>query len=124
MGRGFALIGVIIVVAIGGYLYTKQIQEVTPGGTTPQTTIETTAVRNDLLAIANAERRYFATNGKYASFDELRTNGDIQIPRRANYAYSAEVTSTGFEIIATYSGSDSNAPERLSMDETMTLKEN
>src|SRR6266850_8437673 len=123
MGRAFGFLSLIIVVAIGGYLYTKQVQSVTSvGGSTPQTTIDVTAVRNDLLALANAERRYFASNGKYATLEELRTNGDLSsIPTRPNYSYSAQTTDTSFNIIASYSGPDPKAPKRIAVDETMAI---
>ena len=111
----------IIVVAVGGYLYMNQMQTATPGGTTPKVTIDVTAVRNDLLAIANAERRYWATNAKYASLDELRSNGDTPIPSRANYTYSADITDDAFKIIATYSGSDPTTPKSITVDETMAM---
>ena len=121
MGRAVALLTLTIVLGIGLYLYTKDVQTVTPGGVTPKTTIDVTAVRNDLMAIANAERRYWATNSRYAPLGELRANGDIQIPTRANYTYSADAGETSFRIIAVYSGPDPNAPKRISVDETMTL---
>ena len=121
MGRSFGFIMVVIVVAIGGYLYTRQATSVTEIGSNPQTTIEVTAVRNDLLAMANAERRYFASNGKYATLEDLRTNGDISIPTRPNYSYSVQPADTTFKIIATYSGPDPKAPKRIAVDETMTI---
>ena len=121
MGRAFGFVFVMIAVAVGGYVYMNQLRTVTAGGTTPKVTIDVTAVRNDLLAIANAERRYWATNAKYASLDELRSNGDTPIPSRANYTYSADVTDDAFKIIARYSGSDPTAPKSITMDETMAM---
>ena len=121
MGRSLGFIMVVIVAAVGGYLYTRQASSVTQVGSNPQTTIDVTAVRNDLLGIANAERRYFASNGKYATLEELRTNGDINIPTRAHYSYSVQTTDTSFKIIATYSGPDPKAPKRIAVDETMTI---
>jgi len=121
MGRAFGLILVVTVVAMGGYLYTKQAKSVTSVGSNPQTTVEVTGVRNDLLAIANAERRYFASNGKYVSLDELRTGGDISVPARPNYSYSAQTTESTFKIIAVYSGPDAKAPKRITVDETMAI---
>ena len=121
MGRAFGFIVLIVVVAIGGYVYTRQAQSVTSVGSNPQSSIEITAVRNDLLAIANAQRRYFASNGKYVSLDELQTAGDIDIPTRPNFSYSAQSTESTFKIVAVYSGSDSRVPKRITLDETMTL---
>jgi hypothetical protein len=124
MGRSVGFIMLIIVVAIGGYLYTRQAQSVTTVGGNPETTIDVTAVRNDLLAIARAERNYFASNGKYATLDELRTNGDMKVQNRLNYSYSAQTSDTGFKIIADYSGPDPKAPQRFTVDETMAITSN
>ena len=122
MGRIFGSVALLIVVGVGLYLYTKDAAQVTPGGTAPTTMVDVTGVNNDLLALANAERRYFATNAKYASLDELQANGDIQVPKRRSYSYSAEVSENNFKIIATYSGSDPKAPAHISVDDTMALK--
>src|ERR1041385_1227328 len=121
MSRSIGFLMVVIVAAVGGYLYTKQAKSVIEIGSTPQTTVEVTAVRNDLLGLANAERRYWVSNGKYATLDELRTGGDISIPTRANYSYSAQATETGFKIVAAYSGPDSKAPKSMVVDETMSI---
>ena len=121
MSRSIGFLMVVIVAAVGGYLYTKQAKSVIEIGSTPQTTVEVTAVRNDLLGLANAERRYWVSNGKYATLDELRTGGDISLPVRANYSYSAQATETGFKIVAAYSGPDPKAPRRMVVDETMAI---
>jgi len=119
MGRFFGFIVVIITVAAAGYVFTKQAESVTTAGSNAGTTIDVTAVRNDLLALANAERRFFATNGKYGSLDELR--GDIFIPSRPHYSYSAQATDTSFKITAAYLGPDAKAPRSISVDETMSI---
>lgn len=121
MGRTFGLLAAVIVAAIAIYLFTRDAQSLTSTGSTPQTTIDVVAVRNDLMAIANAERRYWATNSKYASLDELRTNGDIEIASRDNYTYSAETSDAGFQIIATYEGADPDAPKRIVVNEAMMM---
>ena len=124
MGRGIGFISLILAVAVGAQLYSKQVSNISPGGGTPITAIDVTGVRMDLIAIANAERTYFATNGKFASLDELRANGDTHITRdgRANFSYSAETSDRGFRIIANYSGPDPNATKHISIDETLTVR--
>ena len=121
MGRTLGLISVVIVVGIGSYVYTRQAQSVTSIGSNPETTVDVLAVRNDLMAIANAERRYWATNSRYASLDELRTSGDIEVPSREAFTYSVETSDTGFRIVASYSGSDPAAPKRISVDDAMRM---
>src|SRR5215510_5464595 len=122
MGRSFGLIAVLVVLAIGGFLYSRQIQTLTPNGATPQSTVDVVAVRNDLITIANAERTYWVTNSKYGSLEDLLKDGAIHRTSRPDFAYSAETHDTGFKIVATYSGPDPKAPKRLSIDETMALK--
>src|SRR6476620_6734607 len=112
----------ILVVGCGAYLYMRQAQAVTTDGSTPQTTIDLMAARGDLLALARAEQNHFASTGKYVSLDELRTGGEITIPTRLSYSYSAETSETGFKILATYSGPDPKAPQLMSVDQTMTFK--
>jgi len=60
-----------IVLGYGTYHYTQQVQTATPAATTQTTMVGVTAVKNDLLALANAERHYWATNAKYASLEEI-----------------------------------------------------
>ncbi len=124
MGRGIGFIGLILALAVGGYLYTEQASDIIPGAGTPTTAVDLTAVRLDLRAIANAERIYFATNGNYAALDELRAGGDTHITRdaRPNFTYSVETSAAGFRVIANYTGPDPNAPRRISIDETLTVR--
>lgn len=124
MGRGVGFVVVLLAAAAGIFLYLKQTQTLSHNGATPTSTIDVIGVRNDLIAMANAEKRYWATHSKYASLDELRSDGDTHIPTRPNYAYAAEASETGFRISATYSGPDKTAPKRISVDETMTVKSN
>ena len=121
MSRAFGFVVVLVALGAGLYLYTRNVESLTTTGSGPQTTIDVAAVRNDLLAIANAERRYFASNGKYATLDELRSSGETQIPRRANYTYSVEVGDNTFKVVATYTGTDPQAPKHLSVDQAMTM---
>jgi hypothetical protein len=123
MGRALGFIGLLIAVSVGAYIYSKQAQSL-PGGATPKTTIDVVGVRNDLIVIARAEERHLASDGKYVSLDELRSNGDISMPTnsRGPYSYSIETGENTFRVIATYSGSESSAPRSISVDQTMQIK--
>jgi len=127
MGRAFGFIGLLIVLGAGMYIYKQQITATSaPGGATanPRATIDVTGVRSDLIAIASAERRRYATDGKYVDISELISNGDIsmQTPSRGPFSYSSSVSDSGFTITATYGGNDPGAPRSLSIDETMQIK--
>ena len=127
MGRAFGFVSLIIVVGIGSYIYMRQTQGVMSAGTSnPTTTVDLIGVRNDLLAIAQAERSHAATQGGYVSIDALRTQGDLTMTRdnRGPYNYSAEFSDSSFRIVATYSGPEnSGMPHAISVDQTMQVSQ-
>ena len=126
MGRALGFIGVLIAVGVGAYLYTQQAKSVSPNGASPTTIIDTAGVKNDLIAIAGAEQRRMASDGKYVSLDDLRSNGDIKMSgnTRGPYTYTVETSDNGFKVIATYSGPDDKAPRTMSIDQTMQVSSN
>jgi hypothetical protein len=124
MGRSFGFLTLIIVVGAGTYLYTKEASPVSLIGSSASSVVDSIGIRNDLIAIAGAERRYFVLHAKYASLDELRKNGDTYIPTREEFTYSSEASETGFKISATYNGPDRKASRRISIDQTMSVKTN
>src|SRR5580692_4916914 len=126
MSRMFGFLSVIIVMAIGMYIYSRQMQSSSAqaGATNPQGAINITGVKSDLISIASAERRYFATEGKYASLDELISTNNITVARqRPPYSYEVQTSASGFRVVATRSGDDaSGTPAQLSVDENMEFK--
>jgi hypothetical protein len=127
MGRAFGFISLIIVLGIGAYIYMHQTQSAMSAGTSnPTWTVDLIGVRNDLLAIAQAERRHAATQGSYVSIEALRSQGDLTMTRdnRGPYNYSAEISDDSFRILATYSGPESSGmPKTLSVDQSMQVSQ-
>jgi len=126
MGRAFGFISLIVVVGIGAYIYMRQTQGVMSAGSNPTATVDLIGVRNDLLAIAQAERSHQAAQGNYVSIEALRSQGDLSMTRdnRGPYNYSAEVSDSAFRIVATYSGPESSGmPKTLSIDQTMQVSQ-
>ncbi|MGD0571162.1 MAG: hypothetical protein ABSA78_22445 [Candidatus Sulfotelmatobacter sp.] len=127
MSRIFGFLSVVIVLALGMYFYVKQVQSssAAAGTNNPKATINITGVRTDLMSIAAAERQYYASEGKYASLDELVSNNFISVARqRPPYSYEIEISSGGFRVVATRSGDNaSGLPARLSVDENMEFRE-
>jgi hypothetical protein len=128
MSRSLGFVGLIIVVAIAAIIYMKQVQSVTPsaaeGGGNPTSTIDIAGVKNDLLAIAQAERAHQATQGKYVSLDELVASGELTMNRthRGPWTYATEVSDTGFKVTATYSGPAQAGATRFYVDESMQVR--
>jgi hypothetical protein len=127
MSRLFGFLSIVIVLAIGFYIYTKQAQSSSSaaGANSPKAAINITGVRSDLISIAQAERGYFASEGKYASLDELISSHSITISHgRPPYTYSVETSGSGFRVVATRTADDgSGAPAQLSVDENMEFQQ-
>ena len=76
------------------------------------------------MSIAAAERRYYASEGKYVSLDELISTNYITVARqRPPFTYEVQTSGSGFRVIATRSGDDgSGTPAQLSVDENMEFR--
>jgi len=126
MGRAFGFLSVVIVMAVGMYVYSRQAQSssAAAGANSPKAAINITGVRSDLISIATSERRYFATEGKYASLDELVEGHYITVLRqRPPYTYEVQTSASGFRVVATRSGdSASGTAAQLSVDENMEFQ--
>jgi hypothetical protein len=125
MSRLLSFVALIIVVGVGAYIYMRQTQGVMTAGTSdPTATVDLIGVKNDLLAMAQAERSHGALHGGYVSLDELRQQGELSMTRenRGPYTYSAEVSGSSFRIVATYTGPEnSGLPKTLSIDQSMQI---
>jgi hypothetical protein len=123
MARIFGLLATVLAMAAGLYIYSRQGQTLAasaPGGN-PQGYANITGVKNDLIAIANAERGFNIQEGRYGSIDELNSGKYITIRgERDNYTYDVQTTSSGFRVTATRSGD--GTPSQLWIDETMQVQ--
>lgn len=123
MGRIFGFLGLLIVAAIIFYMTTKQAETVSQvgGGGTVQSAAVMTGIRGDLIGIANAERQYNVTEGKYGSLDDLVSQHYISVTSRPPYSYDLQTTSSGFRVTATRSGA-TGGPAQVWIDETMEIQ--
>jgi hypothetical protein len=119
----------IMMMPVAGIMIYMQMRAAAPGGkagTTPKAIIDSAAVKNELTALANAERGEFALEGKYnGNIDDLMKKSEFKLAPsdKAPYKYSALLTPTGLRVVATYAGpASSAAPATISIDETMEIK--
>jgi hypothetical protein len=117
------LIAVVLVLAAYRYYFTRS--QPAGSGTVPTQAISITGVKNDLVAIAQAERVYFSSRGSYAALDELISTGALKLakPERDGYSYSVEVTSNGFIATAQYRGPAGLHYPTLTIDQTMQIRQ-
>ncbi|HTD23642.1 MAG TPA: hypothetical protein VK738_13375 [Terriglobales bacterium] len=125
MGRSLGLIGLLIVLVVGAYIYTQQTKSSSMGTGNPRAVIDITGVKMDLLHMAQAERAFFARENHYASLEDLHASGDLTVfqNHRGPYTYSVSFTDNSFRITATYSGPPNpEAASSLSIDENMQVQ--
>jgi hypothetical protein len=122
--RGLISLLIVAAIAYGVYQFyvTPHGKSESPGSM--MRAIASTGVKNDLIAIAEAERGYLADHGNYGSIDELVSSGVLATTHRSRggYTYSVEVTSGGFIATARYTG-PANPPEpTFAIDRTMQIR--
>ena len=120
------LIALVIGATIGLFIYRTQFTQTLSkenGGGSAINAINATGVKNDLIAIAQAERAWFAEHGSYASLSELASSGAMTMARsgRDGYTYSVDTSATGFTVTARYSGPVSPPPTSYTIDQSMEV---
>ncbi len=123
MRAALGLLTLVVAMAIGVYVYSLQVQTLTPaaGPSNASEVALIAGVKNDLLGIANAERGYLASEGKYASLDELISGKYLTISgQRPPYIYDVEVDSDNFRATATRT--TKGAPAQLWITESMQIQ--
>jgi hypothetical protein len=121
--RVFGILGVVIVLCAGFFVYQRSMADVSEEGS-PQERIDTTAIRQRLLTIAQTERQYQASNGKYATLEQLAD--DNLLPggtEQRGYTFTASITSSGFTITAAPTADDKEDWPTLEITETMQVTE-
>jgi hypothetical protein len=122
--RFFGLVGVLIVLGVGFYVYQQRATTMLPGGASPTEQIDVTAVRQRLLTMGQTERQYHASNGKYATLEELAAENLLPGgTEQRGYKYTADIRSTGFTITATPTDPHKKDWPTLEISETMTVTE-
>ena len=122
MGRLFGFVGLVATMAIGMYIYSLQIKAMSPATASgnPVEAATIVGVKNDLLAIANAERGYIGVQGRYASLEELTSGNFITVQHeRPPYIYDVEVSPGSFRATATRT--TKGAPAQIWVTESMEV---
>ncbi len=124
MKAGGMIVGLVIAEAIVWFVVKAQYSSGPTGGQPPKEVIDVVGVKNDLLAIGQAERMYLASHGSYASVDDLQKDGSLTFngENRRGYNYSAEVDDgQHFKITATPTDPAKASWPTLSIDDTMQV---
>ncbi len=119
-----SIISILVVAVIGLLVYKFYFtQSSSTGAATPAQTINVVGVKNDLLAIAQAERNYQAEHNSIASLDELVSSGEMSIKKtgRDGYTYDVESSGDGFRVTARCSATAAGCTNYV-VDQTMEVR--
>ena len=120
-----SMLGILVVLVISLLAYKYYFSKAQSDGTgTPAQTINIVGVKNDLLALAQAERGYQAEHGGFASLDDLTSSGALAMQNRSRqgYTYVIENTSTGFRAVAHCPGATNPGCTDYFVDQTMEVQ--
>lgn len=125
--RGFgSILGLLVVVVIAGLTYKFYFQKSAPldGAPTPAQTIDIVGIKNDLLAIGQAERLYQAQHGSYASMDDMVSSGAMSMRKagRDGYTYEVSASTVGFQVVAHCPVQINPSCTGFSIDQTMEVQ--
>ena len=101
----------------------------TDSGSAATQAISLTAVRADLLQIAQAERGHIALNGHCSSLDELISSGSLRMEHTERDGYSYQIDCSGaaeFEVLAKHTAAPAGSPIRypqLTINSNMEIRE-
>ena len=116
------ILAVALISVMAYRLYFSKVQSSETG--TPAETISVVGVKNDLIAIAQAERAYQAEHGLYASLEELKASGAMTMLRdgRDGYSYDVETTASGFHVLAKCSPATNPSCSNWIVDQSMEVQ--
>lgn len=124
MRSGAALLGLVMVLGIGYYMYRPSLEPSPGEKVSPVQQVDVTGVKSDLLSIAQAERLYLTSHSAYGTLDELQQDGSLNLSgrERRGYKYTVEIDGAShFRIIAGPADPAKAEWPTLSIDDTMAI---
>ena len=122
--RIFSILGLVLALCVGYFLYQRSATTL-PAGESPMEQIDTVAIRQRLLTIAQTQRQYQAANGSYATLEQL--SQENLLPggtEQRGYRYTAVVNgAAGFTITATPIDANKAGWPTLVVTESMQVTE-
>ncbi len=124
MKKMAGLLGLVIALGIGWYIFKMQMTQGPTHGAPPKEVINVVGIKGDLISIGNAERMYLASHGSYATLQQLHQDGSLTFSGSDSRGYHFDVqTEDGQHFKVTASPSDPAQKDwpTLSIDDSMQI---
>jgi hypothetical protein len=121
-----SIASLVIVLLIGLFVYRNYLTQSSSSAAVanPTQTIDAVGVKNDLIAIGQAERIYQVEHSSYASLDELVSSGAMAMKKtgRDGYTYDVSTSADGFTVTAHCPAAASPGCSNFSLDQNMQVQ--
>lgn len=120
-----SLVGLIFALAIVFVTYKLFFSELqSTGSAAPARAIDVVGVKNDLIAIAQAERVYQVEHSSYGTLEQLTTSGAMSMSKtgRGGYAYDVDAATDRFQVVAHCPAAANPGCSNYAIDETMQVR--
>ena len=123
--RTFGLVAGLVLALGAGYFVVQRSASSGPGQAPPQEQIDVVAIRQQLLALGQAQRQYLATHGTYATLEQLRRDNLVPggIEQRGYALTAVAIGSDRFTITATPTDANKAGWPTLEISESMQVTE-
>ena len=122
--RSIGLIGAIIALGAGYFVYNAQLTQSGSAMTaSPREQIDVMSIRTALLEIGQAERQYVNAHGAYGTLDQLRADGPPELGTdRRGYVFAVEPNGAqSFKAVGRPADPGKSDWPTLTIDETMQI---
>lgn len=125
MKSGATIVGLLIALGVGYFVYMKSLKSAGVTDAPPQQTIDVTDIRANLQNIGQAERIYVTNHGTYGTIEQLNQDGPPMLPtENRGYVFTAAPNgATSFKVTATPTDPNRAGWPTLVITETMTVTE-
>jgi hypothetical protein len=121
-----SIASLVIVLLIGLFVYRTYLTQSSSSAAVanPTQTIDMVGVKNDLIAIGQAERIYEVEHSSYGSLDELVSSGAMTMKKtgRDGYTYDVTTSAAGFTVTAHCPAATSPGCSNFSLDQDMQVQ--
>jgi hypothetical protein len=77
MKKSAGLLGLIIALAIGYFIFKAEFTQGPMKGAPPKQVIDVVSIKDEMVTMGQAERMYLASHGSYATLDQLQQEGSL-----------------------------------------------
>jgi len=119
------ILALVVALGIGLFIYKTEFTQGPMRGAPPKEVIDVAGVKNDLIAIGQAERLYMASHGSYAGLDQLQQDGaTVSDGSRRGYTYAVSFDDgQHFTVTATPTDPAKRGWPTLTIDDTMQVSQ-